>query len=305
MKLTTTVPISNLPVLIDHHSKVVLLGSCFTENIGSKLAYYGFDTTVNPFGIVFNSTSLRILVERAIKNQAFTIADCTDHFSFLVHSDLNSMDPKKLVFNLNTTLQNLRESLKKASHLFITLGTSWVYRHVEKDMIVANCHKQPQRLFSKELLSIDIIHDDLQRIFELVTTWNTEITITYTLSPVRHIKNGFIENQRSKARLHEAIQSHVERTFVHYFPAYEIAIDELRDYRFYARDMLHLNELGIDFIWSRFRESAININTLTQQKAVEKYRKLSNHKATDIELHEQQLAKMKTQLTTQYPQIKL
>jgi hypothetical protein len=305
MKLTTTVPISNLPVLIDHHSKVVLLGSCFTENIGSKLAYYGFDVTVNPFGIVFNSRSLRILVERAIKNQIFTIADGTDHFCYLVHSDLNSSDPKKLIINLNTALQHLRESLKEATHLFITLGTSWVYRHVEKDIIVANCHKQPQRLFSKELLSIDVMHDDLKRIYELVTNWNKEISITYTLSPVRHLKDGFIENQRSKARLHEAIQSHVKSPFIHYFPAYEIAMDELRDYRFYARDMVHLNELGIDFIWSRFRESAINTDTLTQQKAVEKYRKLSHHKATDLEVHQQQLVKMKQQLISQYPQIKL
>jgi hypothetical protein len=305
MKLTTPVPISNLPVPIDHHSKVVLLGSCFTENIGSKLAYYGFDVAVNPFGIVFNSTSLRILVERAIKNQSFTLADCTDHFSYLVHSDLNSIDPEKLVFNLNTALQNLRESLKKATHLFITLGTSWIYRHVEKDMIVANCHKQPQQLFRKELLSIDVIQNDLKRIYELVTTWNKEIAITYTLSPVRHLKDGFMENQRSKARLHEAIQIHVESTFASYFPAYEIAMDELRDYRFYARDMVHLNELGIDFIWSRFCESGINTNTLTPQKAVEKYRKLSQHKATDLELHQQQLAKMKEQLNSQYPQIKL
>jgi hypothetical protein len=122
---------------------------------------------------------------------------------------------------------------------------------------------------------------------------------------VRHLKDGFVENQRSKSRLHEAIQSHVGSSVAHYFPAYEIAMDELRDYRFYARDMVHLNELGIDFIWSRFRESAINTNTLTQQKAVEKYRKLSLHKATDLELHQQQLATMKKQLLAQYPQIKL
>ncbi|WP_213522073.1 GSCFA domain-containing protein [Nonlabens sp.] len=305
MKLTTTVPSSNLPVLIDQHSKVVLLGSCFTENIGSKLAYFGFDVTVNPFGIVFNSTSLRILVERAINNQAFTAADGTDHFSYLVHSDLNSSDPKKLISNLNTALQHLRESLKEATHLFITLGTSWVYRYVEKDMIVANCHKQPQELFRKELLPIDGMHDDLKRIYELVTNWNKEINITYTLSPVRHIKDGFVENQRSKARLHEAIQLHVERTNAHYFPAYEIAMDELRDYRFYARDMVHLNDLGIDFIWIRFRESAINTNTLPQQQAVEKYRKLSHHKSTDLELHEQHLAKMREQIRTQYPLINL
>jgi hypothetical protein len=305
MKLSTPVPITNLPLLIDYNSKMLLLGSCFTEHIGSKLNFYGFEVAVNPFGIVFNSTSLRILVQRAIKNQIFTLEDCTNHYSYFCHSDLNSKHPEQLVLNLNNALHELRASLKTATHLFLTLGTAWVYRHIEKDSIVANCHKQPQHVFKKELLSIEAMTLDLKIISELTQQINPDVSITYTLSPVRHVKDGFIENQRSKSRLHEAIQNQIDVTNASYFPAYEIAMDELRDYRFYARDMLHLNELGIDFIWSRFRESGINNNTLPKQKAIEKYRNLSNHKASDVATHQQLINKVKEELASLYPDLHL
>jgi hypothetical protein len=294
MKLSTPVPITNLPFLIDYHSKMVFLGSCFTEHIGSKLNFYGFKVAVNPFGIVFNSTSLRILLQRAVKNQIFTLEECTKHYSYLCHSDLNSKNPEQLVLNLNTALHELRASLKTATHLFLTLGTAWVYSH-----------KQPQHVFKKELLSIEAITLDLKLISELAQQINPDISITYTLSPVRHIKDGFIENQRSKSRLHEAIQNQIDIKNASYFPAYEIAMDELRDYRFYARDMLHLNELGIDFIWSRFRESGIDNNTLPKQKAIEKYRNLSNHKAIDVATHQQLIAKVKEELASLYPDLHL
>jgi hypothetical protein len=305
MKLSTPVPITNLPFSIDYNSKVVLLGSCFTEHIGSKLAFYGFNVAINPFGIVFNSTSLRILIERGVKNQIFTLEDCTKHFSYLCHSDLNSKDTEQLVLNLNNALQELRASLKTATHLLITLGTAWVYRHTEKNIIVANCHKQPQHTFKKELLSIEAITLDLKLISEWMQQINPDISITYTLSPVRHVKDGFIENQRSKSRLHESIQNQVDVKNASYFPAYEIAMDELRDYRFYARDMLHLNDLGIDFIWSRFRESGINNNTLPKQKAIEQYRNLSNHKPSDARAHQQLIAKVKGELASLYPDLHL
>jgi hypothetical protein len=305
MKLTTTVPINTLLDSIDYQSKVLLLGSCFTENIGKKLAYFGFNVLVNPFGIIFNSTSLKLLVERAVENQAFTLDDCTSHFSYLVHSDLNNTDPEELLENLNTGLEKLQYALKNSSHLYITLGTAWVYRHIEKNIVVANCHKQPQHLFEKELLPTHEITLNLEEISELIKSINPTISITYTLSPVRHIKDGFIENQRSKSRLHEAIQSQVDQNIAQYFPAYEITMDELRDYRFYARDMIHLNDIGIDFIWSRFRESGINPNTLPQQKAIEKYRKLSLHRATDTIAHGTQLKQMREKLRHTFPEINL
>ncbi len=301
MKLSTVVPVSRLTNPIDYSSRILLLGSCFTENIGAKLSYFGFNTTVNPFGIIFNSSNLKILIERAINKVSFTKEDCSKHFCYLAHSDMNDTDTIQLLDNLNNARLNLEKSLFHSTHLYLTLGTAWIYRHIEKDIIVANCHKQPQSIFKKELLRIEVITSDLNEIKTLVTSVNKTISITFTLSPVRHIKDGFVENQRSKSRLHEAIHSHIENTNSQYFPAYEIVMDELRDYRFYKRDMIHLNDVGIDFIWSRFRESAINNNTLTQQKAVEKYRKLSQHRPTNIEMHLDQVQKMKEELMHKFP----
>jgi len=305
MKLSTPVPVLKLTSPIDYNSKVVLLGSCFTENIGSKLSYYGFDTSINPFGIIFNSTSLRVLIDRAIHHIPFTREDIEGDYSYLAHSDLNNKDQQQLLDQLNNALKKLEIDLKQASHLFITLGTAWVYRHIDKDIIVANCHKQPQQLFTKELLTTETINTDLTSIYNWIKKVNAKIRITYTLSPVRHIKDGFIENTRSKSRLHDAIQTQVDLNNTTYFPAYEIAMDELRDYRFYARDMVHLNEIGVDFIWSRFRESGLNNNTLTQLKVVEKYRKLSQHRATDVKTHQLQIKQMRAKINSQYPEIKL
>ena len=305
MKLSTVVPVETSISLIDYDSKIVLLGSCFTENIGARLSYFGFCTTVNPFGIIFNSTSLRALIDRAVTRIAFTQEDCTEYFSYLAHSDLNASSPDQLLTKLNDAREVLENAIKNATHLFITLGTAWVYRHIERNMIVANCHKQPQKKFTKELQTIETITSDLNQISQQVKSIKKDVSITYTLSPVRHIKDGFINNQRSKARLHEAIHSHLESTNESYFPAYEIAMDELRDYRFYKRDMIHLNDVGIDFIWSRFRESGINTNTITQQKAVEKYRKLIQHKPTDHQAHKIQVQKMKEELLRKFPKTQL
>jgi hypothetical protein len=305
MQLTTIVPIQQAPFPIDYQSRVVMLGSCFAENIGAKLVDSGFHVVVNPFGIIFNSSSLKILIERSVSGITFTEDDVTEHFCYLAHSSLNSHDKEELIVNLNLAAQNLHDQLKTATHVMITLGTAWVYKHLEKGLIVANCHKQPQHLFVKELQEIEDINADLNCIFKQITSINKEVNITYTLSPVRHLKDGFVENQRSKARLHEAIQQQVDRQQAAYFPAYEIAMDQLRDYRFYSRDMMHLNSLGIDFIWLRFRESGINTNTLPQQKAIQKFRKLLHHRPKEFIKHQEQLDAMKVKLQSQYPEIRL
>lgn len=305
MQLTTIVPIQQAAFPIDYQSRVVMLGSCFAENIGAKLVDNGFHVVINPFGIIFNSSSLKILIERSVNGISFTENDVTEHFCYLAHSSLNSHDKEELISNLNLAAQKLHNHLKTATHVLITLGTAWVYRYIAKNLIVANCHKQPQHLFVKELQEIEHIHADLNSIFKQVTSINKSLNITYTLSPVRHLKDGFVENQRSKARLHEGIQQQVNHKQAAYFPAYEIVMDELRDYRFYNRDMVHLNDLGIDFIWSRFRESGINTYTLPQQKAIQKYRKLLQHRPKDITKHQQQLDAMKSELQSQYPEIQL
>lgn len=304
MKLSTIVPLQPLEPQLDYESKVLCLGSCFAENIGKKLQYYGFDTVINPFGIIFNPASLAILIEKAAGTEPFSKHDVEDNFSFFAHSDLNETDAEATVENLNNALNGLLERIENASHVFITLGTAWVYRHLDRDMIVANCHKQPQSEFSKELLLTNQINLHLESIVEQVEKLNPDCTICFTLSPVRHLKDGHTENMRSKSRLHDAIQNQVDQG-LQYFPAYEIVMDELRDYRFYKPDMIHLNETGTDYIWLCFRESGIHKNTFKTMSAVEKYQRLTAHRPKNLELHKENLEIARKDLLEKHPYLSL
>nr|WP_238566777.1 GSCFA domain-containing protein [Nonlabens ulvanivorans] len=305
MQLTTPVPITPLQPAINYDSSLVFLGSCFTENIGSKMAYHGFKTCVNPFGIIFNPHSLMILLDRSLNDQLFTLEDVDSHFSYLAHSDLNGSTRDAVLNNLNTAGTLLTQQIKKASHVFITLGTAWIYEHIEQQSIVANCHKQPQVLFQKKLLSINKITDSLNVITSIIQRAQPNAQVVFTLSPVRHIKDGFTENQRSKARLFEAIQAVVEMQKAQYFPAYEIVMDELRDYRFYGRDMIHLSETGIELVWERFRECVISTTCSPIMKAVDKHRKLIAHRPSNVDLHLEQIEKSLISLQQKYPQVEL
>lgn len=305
MNLTTPVPFNLIKPSIDYNKPSVFIGSCFTHNIGSKMQYYGYDTLVNPFGIIFNPMSIGALIHRSIHDLSFTTSDVEDHFSFLAHSDISGKDSHEVVHAMNSASLDLKNHLSNASHLFITLGTAWAYRHIEKDMIVANCHKQAARTFKKELLSTDQITQVLYQITQDVHSLNPDCVITFTLSPIRHSKDGFVENQRSKSRLHEAIQETCDNTNTGYLPVYEYVMDELRDYRFYGRDLVHLNELGIELVWLRFRESVIKTTVLPIMNQVEKYRKLESHRPKDHSGHQQQLSEVKQQLLTVYPFLQL
>ncbi|MBF4985670.1 GSCFA domain-containing protein, partial [Nonlabens mediterrranea] len=275
------------------------------ENIGSKMAYHGFKTCVNPFGIIFNPHSLMILLDRSLNDQLFTLEDVDSHFSYLAHSDLNGSTRDAVLNNLNTAGTLLTQQIKKASHVFITLGTAWIYEHIEQQSIVANCHKQPQVLFQKKLLSINKITDSLNVITSIIQRAQPNAQVVFTLSPVRHIKDGFTENQRSKARLFEAIQAVVEKQKAQYFPAYEITMDELRDYRFYSRDMIHLNETGIELVWERFRESVISTTCSPIMKAVDKHRRLVAHRPSNANLHQENIEQSIASLQQKYPEVEL
>jgi hypothetical protein len=265
MNFTTKVPISKSDQPISYASKIVLLGSCFAENIGDKFNYFKFQSSVNPFGIIFNPVSIENLISRIVNNKKFTEDDVFFHneqwHCFEVHSELSNPDKGVFLNNLNAILELTNQQITKSTHLIITYGTSWVYRNKTSNAIVANCHKVPQKEFDKEILSAEIIEKAIQETLHLLHTINPDCNITFTISPVRHIKDGFVENQRSKAHLISAIQSKLNTEHcllsTNYFPAYEIMMDELRDYRFYAQDMLHPNQVAIDYIWERFVETTI------------------------------------------------
>ena len=247
---------------IDYNSSILLLGSCFTENIGTKFSYFKFGANINSFGILFHPKAIEKLITNSINLKKYTDDDVFFHnerwHCFDVHSDLSNPSKEQLLENLNSAIQSTNKQLNSSTHLIITLGTSWVYRQIETDTVVANCHKIPQKKFLKELLSVDEITASLENIIALIKSINPKIQFVFTVSPVRHLKDGFVENSLSKSHLISAIHQIVEpRNRTHYFPSYEIIMDDLRDYRFYKSDMIHPNKTAIEYIWEQFKNTWI------------------------------------------------
>ncbi|WP_299160157.1 GSCFA domain-containing protein [uncultured Tenacibaculum sp.] len=284
MILSTQIPVKKNPHnQIDYNSELILIGSCFTENIGKKLNYYKFKSNQNPLGILFHPKAIECLITNVINEKQYSESDVflqnERWHCFDAHSSLSATNKTELLNTINNRINSTHQQLKKASHIIITLGTSWVYRHISSDKIVANCHKIPQKIFSKEILSVDEITENLSAINSLIKSVNKKISITYTVSPVRHLKDGFIENQRSKSHLISAVHQVIEpRKNIHYFPSYEIMMDELRDYRFYSEDMIHPNKTAINYIWEKFCATYISDEALKTMQEIETIQRGLNHK---------------------------
>jgi len=295
---------------INYNSKLVLLGSCFSKNIGNKLTYFKFQTHQNPFGILFHPKAIENLITNAINEKEYVSKDLIFQderwHSFDAHSNLSSSNQEILLKKLNSSVQATNKKLKKATHIIITLGTSWVYRSIETGAVVANCHKIPQKKFSKELLSIVEINKSLKTIISLLKSINKDINVLFTVSPIRHLKDGFIENTQSKSHLIAAIHNIIDCKNVSYFPSYEIMMDELRDYRFYSEDMIHPNKIAINYIWEKFSETWFEENTGSIMKEIELIQKGMAHKPFDknSEKHQnflQNLESKKEKIRTQFP----
>lgn len=272
---------------IDYNSKVLLLGSCFSENIGDKFSYYKFDALLNLFGILFHPLAIERLITNTINKKEYTADDIffnnEQWHCFDAHSKLSTLSEKELLSRLNSEINNAYNFLTQASHIIITLGTAWSYRHIESDKTVANCHKIPQKKFLKELLSVNDISESLDAIISLVKSINPKVNFIFTVSPVRHIKDGFVENMQSKAHLISAIHQMINqnssmRNQLDYFPSYEIMMDELRDYRFYKQDMLHPNTLAVNYIWDKFKDVWISKHVQQIMTEVETIQKGLAHK---------------------------
>lgn len=323
MQFTTKIPVQKSTFPIDYDSKVMLLGSCFAENMGKKFDYFKFQATTNPFGIIFNAVSLEKLIRRAVENRTFTENDIFFHndlwHCYEVHSELSNSDKDAFLKSLNNIIRSTNKQLNDSTHIIITLGTSWVYRNIESNEIVANCHKVPQKQFTKELLSIHQIEESLQSIISLIHSVNPNCNFIFTVSPVRHIKDGFAENTLSKAHLIAAIHSILNKKFStslemtnqnrNYFPSYEIMMDELRDYRFYAEDMLHPNQTAIDYIWIQFFENYISESVFGLMNEICSIQKGLQHRPfnPNTENHQKFLNQLDLKIKTiknQYPFIK-
>ncbi|WP_299397024.1 GSCFA domain-containing protein [uncultured Gelidibacter sp.] len=286
MKLQTQIPLQKRTEnLMDYQSKVVLLGSCFVENIGEKLAYFKFQSLQNPFGVLFHPKAIETLITRAVQEKSYEESSVFFHneqwHCYEVHSQMSNSSKNEILTNLNTQLEATKQWLLKASHVVITLGTAWVYKQKSTDETVANCHKVPQLNFKKELLSVAEITESLQTIIHAIKSINPTAKVVLTVSPIRHIKDGFVENTRSKSHLIAAVHALVSNedcSGCHYFPSYEIMMDELRDYRFYAEDMLHPNATAINYIWEKFQQVWMSDDTLETMSEVDSIQKGLSHR---------------------------
>ena len=315
MKLQTQIPLQPEKFNpIDYHSKILLIGSCFVENIGHKLEYFKFQNLLNPFGILFHPLAIENLITNSINQKEYTEDDIfflnEQWHCYEAHSKLSNVSKDELLSTLNQNITSTHQHINDSTHIIVTLGTAWVYRHIASDNVVANCHKVPQKQFAKELLSVEEVSESIQAIISLIRSVNPKIGIILTVSPVRHIKDGFVENTQSKSHLLAAVHEVIEsRQFIHYFPSYEIMMDELRDYRFYDGDLVHPNSLAVDYIWEKFQKVWIKEETSKVMETVDNIQKGLLHKPFNIDSEAyqkflQKLREKQQELQSQFSHIK-
>lgn len=266
---TTVKPLDGYEGLVTHDRPVVMLGSCFSDNIGNRLAERGFDCTVNPSGTLYNPASMASCLLDLLYDRPFTEAD--DLFqdsagiwhSWSHHSRFSGRDPQAMLAAMNSEASRAREALSKASALIVTFGTSWLFRHRESRRVVANCHKMPAGIFSREMLTPAQTAGLWKKMLRELASRFPGLKVVFTVSPIRHKADGPWGNTVSKSALHLAVSKLIEELPEQavYFPAYEIMDYDLRDYRFYAADMMHPSEVAADYIYSIFAESFMTPET--------------------------------------------
>ncbi|MCQ2210497.1 MAG: GSCFA domain-containing protein [Paludibacteraceae bacterium] len=299
---------------IKHPNKIMMFGSCFTENIGQKLIDHKFSVSCNPLGILFNPISIQQTIFRIINNTPVTKDDLFEvegvWNSFLFHSQFAQLSAQDYLNNVNQKIEEAHSFLKSCDFLFITLGTAWIYEDKATNQPVANCHKVESSRFNRRRISETECCDTLLNIIQEIQTINQQIKFIFTVSPIRHWKDGAHGNQLSKSTLLLSIDKICEMySDCSYFPSYEILMDELRDYRFYADDMLHPSESAINYIWERFSDCYFSEETKKINKEVEEINLAINHRPFNPDSLNYQRFKENTQkkikdIENKYPFIK-
>ena len=316
MKLQLDYPISPSQNLINTNSSVVSIGSCFAENIAQKLITYQFKTLLNPNGIVFNPLAIITQLNHYLLNKKITINELITNdglwHSMLHHGSFSGSDKEQVIEQINQSTLLAHETLKNADYLMITFGSAWVYQYLPTKEFVSNNHKLDGKLFEKSLLNASDLKTEFDLFYQKLKLVNPKIKLVFTVSPVRYIRDGLYENNISKAILHQFVYDIVLENKIdcYYFPAYEIVIDELRDYRFYKQDMVHPNHLAIDYVWQKFVDACMNENTKKFIVDFEKYLLLVNHKPLHTESlsyqkYLDQIVNLQQQLKTKYSFINL
>lgn len=265
MDFHTRTDIQPLTPGLRHSDKLLLMGSCFTEHIGARLERMKFRIITNPYGVLYNPLSIAEGLTRLIDHRLFTEEELYEFpdggwNTWLHHSKYSHLDKQTALATINSHLEDASHRLAEADVLIITLGTAWVYRLADTNEIVGNCHKVPERRFVRQRLQVQEIVDALAKIICQTSKINSRVRVLLTVSPVRHLKDGLHGNQLSKATLQLAVDElcRMYPDQCHYFPAYEIVMDELRDYRFYTEDMAHPSQQAIEYVWERFVEYCID-----------------------------------------------
>ena len=296
MKLYTSVDIAPSARQIGYGDKILLLGSCFADNMGAKFAEHYFQATVNPFGTLYNPASIAAAITN-VGNSQLVEHNGLWH-SMMHHGAFSDKDKEQLIARCEQSRALLQRALMEASTVVVTFGTAWVYEM--EGQVVANCHKVPANRFTRRCLTVD----------EIVEMWQPIVASMpdkhwiFTVSPIRHVKDGLHANQISKAILLQA----VDQLGQSYFPSYEIMMDELRDYRFYAEDMVHPSAVAVEYIWQRFVDTYMNKDTQTEMRVLNQLWRDNQHRMLHPDTDEartfmQRLAERKAQLQQRYPWI--
>ncbi len=261
---------------MSHRDRIVSIGSCFAENIADKLMAYFFKVIKNPYGILYNPLSIALVLEQIIKNKKFTADELffyqDEWHSFWHHSSFSHNERNKALEKMNAKIEQAHRFLKHADWLILTFGTAYVYFHLPENQLVANCHKLPEKEFRRELITVNEIVQTIQTVLLELNEVNPKLKTVLSVSPIRHLRDGLVQNQRSKATLMLAVQHLIEsHPSLIYFPSYEILMDDLRDYRFYELNLTHPNSLAIQYIWQKFSEMFFDQET---EKTLNKFARL-------------------------------
>ena len=267
---------------IGYADRILTMGSCFSENIGGWLDQLFFDVTVNPFGVLYNPESIAHALELLLQEKHYTEHDVFCHqglyHTFDHHSRFSDTDAQHFTESINRKREEASQVLLSASHLMITFGTAWVYELKESGQIVSNCHKLPEARFTRRRLTVEEITARWTKLIEKLREVNPQLQIHFTVSPIRHLKDTLHGNQLSKSTLLLAIDQLQQLPSIYYFPAYEMLIDDLRDYRFYASDLTHPSEMAIEYIRDKFRQCYFTQETEKLSQICAKMRKALEHR---------------------------
>jgi hypothetical protein len=293
-------------IQIDHHHQILMVGSCFAENIGERLLRQKFKVKINPNGILFNPLSIINCLDSALKNKTFNESLLLERqnlfFSYDHHSSISEENKKAFLKKINTITEETHQSLMSADYLIITFGSAYVFEHTKLKHVVANCHKQDSTLFQKKLLEPEEIIKPFSGFISEIKKRNSRIKIIFTVSPVKYLKDGVEQNNLSKSTLILSVNKLVSQNKdCFYFPAYELVNDDLRDYRFYKEDLAHPNKQAIDYVWKKFAITYFNEKTLELNEYICKLNLVLEHKPMNS--HKTEAAKLEEYIEKQKKQI--